>query len=191
MLKELKYLPNQLTALRLLLIPILWICALQGLSVWVGIGLVIAYLTDILDGFAARRLKRSTAFGAKFDSLADNLLQPSVLVWLWLLKPAAFAGYPALWLAAITVYFSSITVGLIKFKRFGNLHLYSSRYGSIIMFIFSVHTFIASQYSVELLFLALISSIISSTETLILQLALDRVNEHLGSIFLVIARKRA
>ncbi len=191
MLNELKYLPNQLTALRLLLIPVLWICALQDLSIWVGVGLAFAYLTDILDGFAARRLKRTSAFGAKFDSLADNLLQPCVLAWLWILKPAVFLDFPVLWLAAVTVYFSSIAVGLIKFKRFGNLHLYSSRYGSVLMIIFAVHTFIASQYSVPLLFLALISSTLSSTETLILQLALDHVSEHLGSIFLVASRKRA
>ena len=191
MLNQLKYLPNQLTALRLLLIPILWICAVQGLSIWVGVGLAVAYLTDILDGIAARKLNLLSAFGSKFDSLADNLLQPSVLAWLWILKPAVFFDYPGLWLAAIGVYFTSLAVGLLKFKRFGNLHLYSSRYGSILMIVFAVYTFLAPQYSVLLLILALTSSIISSSETLFLQLMLNRVNEHLGSVFLVFARRRS
>jgi len=188
-MNQLKLLPNQITAIRLVLIPILWVCAFLGLAEWVGIGLAVAYLTDILDGLVARKMHISSAFGAKLDSLADNLLQPCVLIWLWMLRPAVFQDYPGLWAVAILIYFSSLAVGLIKFRRFGNLHLASSRYGSIILFVFAIYTFLSSQYSAALLILALASSIISSSETLILQLILKKVNEHLGSLILVLARK--
>lgn len=190
MRQQLKLLPNQLTALRLFLIPILWIVALLGLSTWVGVGLAVAYLTDILDGYFARKLNLMSSFGAKFDSFADNLLQPSVLIWLWLLKPKVILDHLTLWSVVIAIYVASILVGLIKFRRFANLHLHTSKYGSLITFAFGVHTFIADQYSQVLYYLAMLSSIISSSETLILQLWLDQVNEHLGSIFLVIANKR-
>lgn len=190
MRQQLKLLPNQLTALRLFLIPVLWIVALLGLSTWVGVGLAVAYLTDILDGYFARKLNLMSSFGAKFDSFADNLLQPSVLIWLWLLKPKVILDHLTLWSVVIAIYVASILVGLIKFRRFANLHLHTSKYGSLITFAFGVHTFIADQYSQVLYYLAMLSSIVSSSETLILQLWLDQVNEHLGSIFLVMAKKR-
>jgi len=190
MFEKIKSLPNQLTALRLLLIPVLWVCAFRGLSLWVGIGLAFAILTDFLDGFFARKLHQISSFGAKFDSLADNLLQPSALVWLWILKQSIFLDHPIIWGIAIAIYFSSLIVGLVKFKRFGNLHLYSSKFAAAITVSFAIHTLIASQYSAVLLYLALISSIISSAETLILQLMFNQVNEHMGSLFLAINRKR-
>ena len=42
-LAELRAIPNQLTALRLVLIPVLWGFALAGLPLYVGVGLVIAF----------------------------------------------------------------------------------------------------------------------------------------------------
>ncbi|MBV9791833.1 MAG: CDP-alcohol phosphatidyltransferase family protein, partial [Chloroflexi bacterium] len=42
MTARLKLLPNLLTSLRLLLVPVLWLCALQGRSTWIGVGLLVA-----------------------------------------------------------------------------------------------------------------------------------------------------
>jgi phosphatidylglycerophosphate synthase len=53
---HLKTLPNQLTAIRLGIVPFMWVCAVLGGRVYVGIGLMVALVTDALDGFAARRL---------------------------------------------------------------------------------------------------------------------------------------
>ncbi|NIQ57012.1 MAG: CDP-alcohol phosphatidyltransferase family protein, partial [Gammaproteobacteria bacterium] len=74
--------PNLLSGTRLALIPVLWALALRGDTWAVGIGLVAAGITDVLDGHLARRLNATTAAGAALDSLADNLLIPSGVAWL-------------------------------------------------------------------------------------------------------------
>lgn len=71
---ELKTLPNQMTAIRFVLLPILWVFALLNLPTLIGLGTVITFITDVLDGYFARKLGQVSAFGSKFDSLADNLL---------------------------------------------------------------------------------------------------------------------
>lgn len=53
-------LPNLLTGARLLLVLLLWVLALRGEAVWVGIGVAAAWATDALDGFLARRLNAAT-----------------------------------------------------------------------------------------------------------------------------------
>ncbi|MVW75894.1 CDP-diacylglycerol--glycerol-3-phosphate 3-phosphatidyltransferase [Pseudomonas xionganensis] len=91
--------PNLLTVLRVLLIPIF--IALFYLpfswSYWAASAVfAIAAATDWLDGYLARRLEQSTPFGAFLDPVADKLMVAVALVLLvaehgnlWLTLPAA------------------------------------------------------------------------------------------------------
>lgn len=187
LLSHLKQRPNQLTAARLLLIPVLWFLALSSQSLYLGIGIAITFLTDVLDGFVARRTNQVSDFGAKFDSLADNILAPSAIIWLFMLQPELITNHSRGLLVAISLYTSSIMVGLLKFRRFGNLHLYSSKAAAVLMFLFAVHTFMTAGYSTWLFFFALVAFSLSSLETLLLQLICPTVDEHMGSLLLLFA----
>lgn len=187
--EQMKLLPNQLTAARIVLLPVLWVFALLKLPVVLGIGLIISFATDVLDGYAARRLGQVSAFGSKLDSLADNLLIPSGLVWLWMLKPEVYRDHGLIWIVSIALYSTSLLVGALKFRRFANLHLHSKRYGSVLMYLFVSHAFIADQYSLPLFYLAMGMFVLSSMEGLLLQLICSHVDEHMGSIFFVLRRR--
>lgn len=187
--EQMNLLPNQLTAARIVLLPILWAFAFLNLPVAPGIGLIISFATDVLDGYVARRLGQVSAFGSKLDSLADNLLIPSGLVWLWMLKPEIYRDHGMIWIISILLYGASLLVGAIKFRRFANLHLHSKRYGSVLMYLFVPHAFIADQYSLPLFYLAIGMFVLSSTEGLLLQLICSQVNEHMGSILFVLRRR--
>lgn len=66
--------PNSLTALRIILVPIVIILHsfnYMYLSLFIFIFLVI---TDFLDGYFARRLNQTTTFGAIFDPIADKVV---------------------------------------------------------------------------------------------------------------------
>jgi phosphatidylglycerophosphate synthase len=117
---------DALTGLRLLLIPGLWWAAVVGDGRIVGIGLLVAGATDFLDGYVSRRLKQESARGARLDALADNVLLISTAVWIELLHPEILRDNIALMAATASLYFGSLALGLIKFRRLGNLHLYSS-----------------------------------------------------------------
>lgn len=188
--RELRLLPNQLTAGRLLLVPILWTAALLGHGRLVGIGVALSFLLDWADGFAARRLKLHSAFGSKFDSIADGLVAPSAVVWLLLLQPTALLDHRAIVLTWVVLKYASLGVGLVKFRRFANLHLQSSRIASVFQYAFVVDALAAPPYEPVLLYAAATLGIVSSLETLVLQLTRSDVNEHVGSILLAARRGR-
>lgn len=189
MAHELLRIPNLLSLSRLALVPVLWVFALQGNARAVGIGMAIAFATDVLDGWLARRLGQESPIGSALDSLADNILQPSAAVWLYLLRPDFVRAHAVAIGVAIAVYVASLAVGLVRFGRLGNLHLHSSRASAVVQYVFIVQALVSQTPSTLLFYLALITWTVSSAETLILQLTSDRVDEHMGSI--LAGRRRA
>ncbi|MBF8744965.1 CDP-diacylglycerol--glycerol-3-phosphate 3-phosphatidyltransferase [Pseudomonas putida] len=91
--------PNLLTVLRVLLIPIfilLFYMPYHWSYLAASTVFAIAAATDWLDGYLARRLQQSTPFGAFLDPVADKLMVAVALVLLvqvhanfWLTLPAA------------------------------------------------------------------------------------------------------
>ena len=69
--------PNQLTALRILLVPVFVVLLLQVDPYMKLLGVIVfvlASLTDIYDGYHARKYGVTTRLGAFLDPLADKLL---------------------------------------------------------------------------------------------------------------------
>jgi phosphatidylglycerophosphate synthase len=188
LVSELRYVPNQLTALRLLLVPVLWALALDGQRLAVGIGLAICFWTDFGDGFVARRLGQTSAWGSDFDSKVDSLIGPSALAWIVLFEPRAFLDN--LWVAVawLAVTYASTLVGLLKFRRMDNLHLQSARIAAVVQYAFIVDVFVAPPYEPILLYLAVGFGILASVESLLLQLTQHHVREGMGSLLLVVRR---
>jgi len=185
----LRSLPNALSTLRIALVPLLWIFALQGRLGWVGVGLLVAGATDVLDGQLARRLNAVTPEGARLDSLADNLLALSGAAWLLLLRPdvvAAFWPVLLLWLAC---YLAFLTVGVVKFRQVGNLHLYSGKASAVLEYAFLLHCMLLPGIPAVLFFAAAAISMLSLAEGLALQLLSDEVDEGAGSLLLVMRRR--
>lgn len=67
-------LPNSLTLLRILLVPVFTYFFLKGEYRIALITFVVTGLTDVVDGFLARVLQKKTTLGAVLDPAADKLL---------------------------------------------------------------------------------------------------------------------
>lgn len=78
--------PNLLTLLRIILVPIVVIFLIQGSFEKAMITFVVAAVTDALDGFLARTLGQHTALGAYMDPIADKALLASSFVTLSVLR---------------------------------------------------------------------------------------------------------
>src|SRR5262249_14412224 len=151
----------------LALVPVLWVLAIQGNARAVGIGMAVAFVTDVLDGWLARKLGQESLIGSALDSLADNVLQPSAAVWLYLLRPEFVRAHAFAICIAIAVYVASLVVGLVRFGRLGNLHLHSSRASAVVQYVFIVQALVSDTPSTLLFYGALITWTVSSSETLI------------------------
>lgn len=99
---------NQLTILRMALVPFLVLTVLQRDFTWALVIFVVAGVSDLLDGLIARLGHQKTTLGAMLDPVADKLLLSSsfiVLTW----GPALESRIP-LWLTVITLSRDAIIV---------------------------------------------------------------------------------
>ena len=90
--------PNLLTLLRIILIPVFIIVFYLPLS-WVNILttaiFAVAAATDWLDGYLARKWQQTSAFGAFLDPVADKLIVAFALVLLVQSDPTPWMAIPA------------------------------------------------------------------------------------------------
>lgn len=85
--------PNTLTMIRALLIPVYWAVFMQGHHYWALAIFIVASLTDLADGYIARKYDLITDFGKLMDPFADKLMVLSVMLSLALM---GMAPWPAL-----------------------------------------------------------------------------------------------
>lgn len=93
-------LPNQLTVIRVLLIPLFLVFLFMSKGIFRFLPLIIfigAAVTDTVDGYIARRDNLITTFGKFMDPLADKLLTASAFI--------AFVeiGYLSSWVVVIII----------------------------------------------------------------------------------------
>jgi cardiolipin synthase (CMP-forming) len=72
--------PNLITLLRIILVPVIVILLIQGFFFKALIVFIVAGLSDALDGFLARVLKQQTVLGAYLDPIADKALLASSFI---------------------------------------------------------------------------------------------------------------
>ncbi|SFG48660.1 CDP-diacylglycerol--glycerol-3-phosphate 3-phosphatidyltransferase [Desulfotomaculum arcticum] len=121
-------LPNRLTLLRILMVPVfLAILSLRlPLGDYIAAGVfVLAACTDGLDGYIARKKKMITALGKLLDPLADKLLVSSALI--ALVEMDRLSG----WVAVIIIGREFAVTGLRSLAAAEGVIISASRLGKI------------------------------------------------------------
>ena len=99
--------PNLLTLLRILLVPVVvWAIAQGQMSIALA-AFVIAGVTDAVDGYIAKHFDQQTELGAYLDPLADKTLIVSIYVSL------AIFGFIPPWVAILVVSRDIMIVGAV------------------------------------------------------------------------------
>ena len=118
--------PNILTIIRFILIPFIFISVISHRYLTALIIFTISALTDILDGYIARKYNYITDIGKLIDPLADKLTQVALLLALTILKILP------LWIFIIVFIkeFVMVTSASVLYKR-KDVVVYSKWYGKL------------------------------------------------------------
>ena len=128
----LKHVPNILTISRFILIPFILITMSNENYILSIVLLTLSGLTDVLDGFIARKFNFITNFGKLVDPLADKATQVSVLVALMLKNIIPF------WFIAIIFIKEFLMVAGASFLYGKELVVSSKWYGKLTTVLFYI-----------------------------------------------------
>jgi CDP-diacylglycerol--glycerol-3-phosphate 3-phosphatidyltransferase len=174
-------LPNLLSLMRLVLVPVLWALALVGLAKAVGAGLIIAAVTDVLDGRLARMRGQTSSFGSKLDSIADMCVNFSALGWLLVLRPEVVRGHPFFFTSLTAAGVFSLLLGWVKFGRLADFHLNSGRAAGIAGYLLLIDLFLFNHYVEPLFYAMMVLAWIVAIEALLLLFTRDTLDERVPS----------
>ncbi len=127
-----KHIPNMLTILRFILIPFIVVFIAFNNYIAAFVVLTISGITDILDGFIARKFNFITNFGKLIDPLADKTTQISVLVTL------AFKDIIPFWILIIVFLKEFLMIAGASFLYGKELVVSSKWYGKLTTVLFYV-----------------------------------------------------
>lgn len=129
-------LPNLLTLLRILAVPFFAIAVWYGRMPEACMLFVGAGLTDVLDGYLARRFNQKSALGAILDPAADKLLITTALILLAFPKGCLAVRIPP-WVTILAISRDVLIslVTLLAYEHLGPSKFEPSRLGKLTTFV--------------------------------------------------------
>ena len=162
-----RQLPNLLSMVRLLAVPVLVVLAALGRETAFTWVLVPALLTDIADGLIARALHLESRLGALLDSVADSSLLFASLYGIWALHPEVITGHPVLCGVAVGLWALENALAFGRYGRLSSFHTYASKVTANLLGLFIGVLFLFG-FQPWMLYVAAGASIASSLEELAL-----------------------
>ena len=153
-------LPNILTLTRFFLIPIFIIIYFQGYETLAFIIFLLAGLTDILDGYLARKYDLTTELGSMLDPLADKLMVLTVVFSLLITDKI-----PWIVAAIIIIRDGGMILGALFFHFKGKKTVPANKLGKLTTVFFYIAILLVTfklPYHIQFLWFVIIFSLITS-----------------------------
>ncbi len=184
-----RHVPNLLSAARIGATPVLGYFAAAGAEqkfTWV---LVPALLSDIADGFVARRFGLTSPLGALLDSIGDALLFVVAMFGVWAFFPGFLQLHAAAGLLLLGCWIIEILAALIRYRRLSSFHTYASKFAGYLLG-FSVGVLFVWGLPPALLYAAVAVSVMANVEELALIWALPEWRANVRGLYWVLRERR-
>jgi phosphatidylglycerophosphate synthase len=137
-------------------------------------------LSDILDGYIARKTYSTSKLGEKLDSMADMIFDVILII---ILYPVVNPGLLILiWIVIVAIIrITAVGIVYIKYKTFGMVHTLANKGTGFILFLFPIF-YTAIQSDILIYFICIIATV-SAIEELFIDLLSNEWQANRKSIF--------
>ena len=173
--------PNILSLLRLALVPVLvGLASAQRGDIFLVV-LAVSLLSDVLDGYLARKLGLVSELGAKLDSWGDILTYAAMILGLHLIWPDIFDKQAEFLFAAMMSFILPTLLAFRKFGAYPSYHTWGAKLAAVLMapaYYVLILADADSFFRVVILFHVLVAA-----EEMAITFILNRPRSNVGSVF--------
>jgi CDP-diacylglycerol--glycerol-3-phosphate 3-phosphatidyltransferase len=188
--KEFWTIPNLITLYRLLMVPVILYFAISGREKLFAIFLVINLLSDIIDGYIARRFKMESEIGAKLDSFADNFNYVLAIIGFFIFKMDDLRPHLVSLIIFISMLLLTVIVPLIKFGKFPSFHLYVTKIGGYIQGAFFICLFTIG-FIAPFYYFMIIWGMLGAVECIAIDMVIPEMRSNIKGLYWVLKERRA
>ena len=127
--------PNLVSSIRILIAPLLFVFAFQGMEYWFLGALLFSGFTDVVDGFLARKFNMITPLGAHLDSWGDFTIYSTMAACAWILWPEITRRELLYYALILFSFLLPALVGLVKFGKLTGYHTWTVKVAVLATFV--------------------------------------------------------
>ena len=173
--------PNILSLLRLALVPVLVALASAQRGDIFLLVLVVSLISDVLDGYLARKLDLASELGAKLDSCGDILTYAAMILGLHLIWPDIFDQQAEFLFAAMMSFVLPTLLAFRKFGSYPSYHTWGAKLAAVLIapaYYVLILTDVDSFFRVVILFHVLVA-----VEEMAITYILNQPRSNVSSVF--------
>ncbi len=179
------YVPNVLSGFRIVVFPLLLYWAHHKMEKPFITAMFFVLLSDVLDGYLARKWRIESYFGAKIDSYGDLLTMIAGLYGVYTMRWELIQPYVFwVWIFLIS-YALFYVLAFVRYRTIPSFHLYSWKTVAVL---FALYFFILFLYGIEPVSFVtvVIAGILANIEEIILVFILPKPRHNCKSLYHVL-----
>jgi CDP-diacylglycerol--glycerol-3-phosphate 3-phosphatidyltransferase len=180
------YLVNSITAYRvvafLILAFLLYNSHLEAFRWLLGL----SFFTDLIDGFLARKLKVQSAFGARLDSIGDDLTVLAGLIGVYVFKKDFLNEQKYILGGLVGLFLLQTLMALLRYGKTTSFHTYLAKTAAIFQGSFLILLFFLDSPPYILYYAAVLITFLELTEEIIITLILPDWKTDIKGLYWVI-----
>lgn len=150
--------------------------------------LIVSFLTDAVDGVLARKFKATSIFGAKIDSIGDDLTILAALLGLFVFKQDFLREQVLLVSIQLGLFFLQLGAALIRYGRITSFHTYLAKAAAVFQGFFLCSMFLFQQPVYWLFYIASYITILELIEEIIIVVVLREWKANVKGLYWVISK---
>ena len=184
------YFVNGITIYRMMAVPLLVFLIFSrqlDLFKWL---FGFSFLTDVLDGWLARRYNVASKLGAKLDSIADDLTIVVGITGLIVLKPDFFKQELPVIIFLLVLFLIQTILAFIRYGKISSFHTYAAKISALFQGSFLILLFFLREPIYILFYIAAFVTALDLIEEIILVSLLPEWETDVKGLYWVRKRKR-
>ena len=173
-----KHIPNIISMSRIILLIVLFF-VFHNVSLFIVL-YIICGLSDILDGYVARKTNTQSELGARLDSIADFILfvviTVAVIIWM---GNKIFIFLPLIIITAV-IRCANIAIAAYKYHSFAMLHTWGNKLTGLLLFITPLFIM---YHRLEFPWLVCVIALLTAVEESVIHITSVSLNINRRSIF--------